>query len=722
MQGKSVRLWVLSLLAASAIPGLARGAAVEASDDGAGDSPAGGGLQEITVTAEKENQSLQKTAAAVTAISGDSLVEAGIADIRAAQMLVPAARFQQEGSTTQVFIRGIGANLDVADIQPNVAFNLNGIYEPREGTSSAFFDLADLEVLPGPQGTLYGRSAVGGTVNINFNRPSNDWSGNVLVEYGNYSLFHVTVAQNLPVTSVLSLRAAVNYTDRRGYEDSGADSENDPSERLSLLFTPTEDISAFLWSSDARKFGHPPNLVNKGTDPNTGAFSPDAFLFSNPWNDTQSRPIPGTFCCSAGYPLLGFLGPPQADKQVYENFSNGGQIDWRLGWGTLTYIPSYIYLNSGQHYGLGPISAFIAERYNMSSNELRLTGNKGGPVDWLIGVSEYHQHNTGFFATAFGVNSDVRDNLIEGEALYGQATYHVTDQFRLTAGGRYSSDKREAWGYETATMTGAPVGLFTFDRSYSHVDWKAGAEYDLTPKVMAYAVAQTGYAPGTYNTAPSTSSFDNSVRPTYLNAYTVGFKSRFEDDTLQINPEFFYYDYRDLIQQQYDANLNFNPVFNAAKSTIYGGQIDVLWQPGRFDVINLTPSYTHARNVDFVTPIGGNFDGLPLVYSPDETLVAGWTHTFPLPGGSVRAHLDLRYESRWWATYDEHPGTDQPASAKEDLTIMYESDRHWSAGIWGKNLSNEAVLAATGSGGLPGPALAFLEAPRTFGLRATFAW
>jgi iron complex outermembrane receptor protein len=701
-------------------PGLtqAQEATLEASGDGLNRMADDQGLQEIIVTAEKQSRSLQQSAAAITALSGDSLLAAGITDIRAAQMLVPAARFQQEGESTQVFLRGVGEALDLANVEPNVAFSFNGVYAPREGTSSALFDVADMEVLPGPQGTLYGRSAVGGTVSVNFNRPSNDWSGTTTVQVGNYDLAQVTVAQNLPLGDRLSVRAAVNYTSRYGYEDSGADSQNDPAERLSLLYMPTADISLYLWTADAQKDGHPPNLVNKGTDPVTGQPSADAFLFGNPWDDLQSRPIPGLASNYAGF------GPPTARNQSYDSFANGLQAQWRLGSIILTYLPSYTYLHSAVNYWLGVIPAFISERYDMSSNELRISNDSGGRIDWLLGLSEYHQHNSGYFTVAeVLVNSDIRDNLLEGTAVYGQFTYHASPRWRLTLGGRFSADKREAWGFQSADpLTGAPVNPFTFDQSYSHFDWKTALEYDVAPRVMAYVAAQTGYEPGTYNSAPNTPTFSNAVQPEHLTAYDLGLKSRFLSDTLQLNPELFYYDYRNLIEQQYDADIEFNPIFNAQSVRIYGAQIDLLWKPSRSDELNLSPAYTHARNVRFMTPNGESFDGLQTPYAPDLTVVGGYSHYFPFSSGRLRASLGARYESGWWATYDHNPGTDQVATVKEDASFTFESMRRWSLGIWGKNLSNRAVIAATASGGYPGPSLAYLEAPRTFGLRATLAY
>jgi iron complex outermembrane receptor protein len=127
-------------------------------------------LGEVVVTAQKRSESLQRTPAAITALAGDTLMAAGVTDIRAAQNLVPSVRFQAENASTEIYIRGVGSTLDLPNIEPPTAFNFNGSYIPREGTSVGLFDLAAIEVLPGPQGTLYGRSALGGAVNVTFNR------------------------------------------------------------------------------------------------------------------------------------------------------------------------------------------------------------------------------------------------------------------------------------------------------------------------------------------------------------------------------------------------------------------------------------------------------------------------------------------------------------------------------------------------------------------------
>src|SRR5216684_5062957 len=227
-------------------------------------------LQEIIVTAEKQTENLQKTAAAVTVVTADILVDAGITDLREAEKLVPSVRFQAEGDNTQVFIRGVGANLDFPNVEPNVAFNFAGIYLPREADSAAFFDVQQLEILPGPQGTLYGRSAIGGTINLTPTKPGFNNEGETLLEAGNYSAVHVTVTQNVKASDSVALRAAADYTRNSGFMVTGADSKNDPSLRLSAIIDPNDRLSIYLWAQGAQKNGYHSNLVNKGTDPATG--------------------------------------------------------------------------------------------------------------------------------------------------------------------------------------------------------------------------------------------------------------------------------------------------------------------------------------------------------------------------------------------------------------------------------------------------------------------
>lgn len=661
-------------------------------------------LGEIVVTAQKRSESLQNVPAAITAISGAELVAAGVTDIRAAQNLVPSVRFQAENASTEIYIRGVGSTLDLPNIEPPTAFNFNGIYIPREGTSVGLFDVERIEVLPGPQGTLYGRAALGGTVNVSFNRPGSELATRALLEVGDRSLVHGSVAQDLPVGESLALRLAGDYIRHDGYLRTGADSKDDYALRLSGLFEPGDELSVYLWAHGARKDGSSPNLVRRGYNGGNFDGDPTAFESDDPWNDAITPT------------------EPDAGAQEYDNLVAGAQLDWDLGGATLTYIPGYFFLDWEGRYWLENLPSLLTAHYNQVTNELRLAG-EAGRWRWLAGLYQYRVTNDGRFVVAGFPLADIRRNRLEGYASFGEATLGVSDRLRLTAGGRFSSDEREGSGQ---TAFGQP---YTASQDFDRFDWKLGVEYDARDQVLLYAVVQTGYQPGTYNLFPATSTQDNLVDEATLTAYSAGFKSRWLDDRLQVNDELYYYDYRDLLVQSFNLNTALLTTFNAEKTEIYGNQLDLLYQLTGAGRLDLSVGYLHARYDEFVVPpeieIGTDnrdFSGYELQYAPDWTITAGYQHDFALAGGSLRARVETRYESDFWGTFAHNRGTQQKAYTKSNASLTYFSgDDRWSLGLWVRNIEDEAVLAATTTGQFGPYADAFLEPPRTYGLRFTLA-
>jgi iron complex outermembrane recepter protein len=621
-------------------------------------------------------------------------------------MIVPSVRFQAEGNNTQVFIRGVGANLDFANVEPNVAFNFAGIYLPREATSAAFFDVQQLEVLPGSQGTLYGRSAIGGTINLTPAKPGFNNDGETTLEVGNYAAVHVTTTQNLKLTDNVAVRGAVDYAYNDGFEVTGADSKNDLSLRLSSIINPSDRLSIYLWAQGAQKDGHTENLVNKGTNPATGTYCESCFFYGNAWNDTRTGAYAGPF------------GTTAAERNHYKTDMIGAQVDYQLDGAVLSYLPSYLYLDARPLYWLSAIQSTNIAHYNQLTQELRLSSNGDGPYKWLAGLYYYDSRNSGseYLFTNLPMSfyqTNVDADRLQGYSAFGQLTYNITDTFRITGGGRGSSTDRTASGFEVVALGGLP---YEFDKTYNHFDWKAGVEKDLTPKVMLYGVVQTGYQPGTFNALPNTPTYSNAVKPEELKSYTAGIKSRWLDDRLQINNEIYYYDFHNLIIQSYDISAPYNDIFNGNKVAIKGDQLDVLTKVFTDDQANLNIAYSHARNVDVVDGSGNNYDGLQPAYAPDWVIEAGFTHNIPLANATLRAHINWRFESSWFADYVHNLGTEQVASNKGDASLTYDATS-WTVGAWIKNMTNRAVIAATAAAGVPGPATAYLEDPRTFGLR-----
>src|ERR1700730_9919420 len=668
-----------------------------ASDPAPAVETASGGLEEIIVTAQKQTENLQRTAVAITSISEDSLLSAGVHDIDAAQNLMPSVRFQTEGASTEIFVRGVGSTVDLPNNEPPVAFNFNGAYVPREGTSVGFYDIERIELLPGPQGTLYGRSALGGAINVSFNRPTNDQYTKFSFEAGNYSLFHGTLIENVPVTDKLSVRGAFDYVKNDGYLTSGADSLDDWAVRLSALYKASDDLTVYLWGSLAEKHGAPSNLVGKGDNNHTGVGDQNAFDTSNPWNDAGAS----------------------AESQTYNNKMVGGEFDLSLSNGaTLTYIPSYFYLDYAANYYIENAPAFLSAHYNQVSNELRLA-DVSGNWNWLGGLYQYGVTNSGLFSIGGFPVVDVTHNRSEGVAAFGQATYSWTDSLRTILGGRFSHDKRSGEGL---TSFGEP---FSADRNYNHADWKIGVEYDLRAATMAYATVQTAFEPGSYNTFPSTATQSNFVQSAKLTAYSVGIKNRSFNEHLQVNNEVFYYDYSNLFAQSTNLGTGLLTTFNAKKVEVYGDQLDILFQPTSDDRLNVTLGYLHGRNIDFTIPqdinVGGtarDFSGYQLSNAPDWTVTGGYQHDLHLGSGYLRARADTRYEDSFWGDYAHTRGTHQNPYFKTDASLTYFASSTWDIGLWIKNISNVAVQSAT-AGGLGNWGATFLEPPRTFGVRGS---
>jgi len=691
-----------------------------ATDAGVTGTADSGVLEEVTVTATKQTQSLQKTPAAVTVLMGDSLTSAGITDIRAAQDFVPSVRFQAEGTSTEIYVRGVGGSLDDPQVEPPTSFNFNGIYVPREATSVPLYDVNQIEVLPGPQGTLYGRSSLGGTVNVNFNRPTKEYQTRVELEAGNYSLMHVSAVQNLPIGDALAVRLAVDDLQHRGYETSGADSQRDFSGRLSALYEPTDYLSIYLWDEVAALEGHPENSVVKGVNPATGKLDPNSYLNSNPWNDELPAPYAGRLP----------FGQPAAEHQGYSNNMVGGEINVKLGPDIkVTDIPSYLDVTVSPSYWLGAFPANLTVHYNQWTNELRASANESWG-SWLAGLYAYRLQSSGTFAfggftpaSALAGPFDIDSNRITGQAGFGQVTLNVVQDLRLTLGGRYSHDHRIGYGNLDGLAALTP---FTYDHTFSHVDYKVGLDYDVAPGVLLYSAVQTAYQPGTFNGYPSTPTYSNAVGAANLRAYSTGEKSRLFGDRLQVNDEVFYYDYRGLFASAYNTITNQIQTFNAQKTEILGNQFDLIYKVTNSDQIKLSAGYLNARNIRFELPDGSaNYDGYQLQYAPDWTVTAGYAHDFHFENGYLRASASSRYEDSFYADFGHTPGGRQQPYHKSDISLTYYSERGgWSLGAWVKNIENVAVIAASAGGSnippLAAGATSNLESPRTYGLRATW--
>lgn len=664
-------------------------------------------VDEVIVTATKQSQNIQDVPAAVTAVSGEILAARGVTDLRGLQNLVPATRLQVQNDITQAFIRGIGTGYDGAWVPETVATNLDGASLPRNLTGMAVYDVASVEVLPGPQGTLYGRSAVGGVVNINANRPSAARMAEVRVELGNYGAVRGDLVLNAPVSDALRLRGAFTYDENDGYNENGTYSKDALGGRLSALVEPSEEVSVYLWASYYR---------------NRPRVSPIAYF---PAQKHDPFEFPDFDASSAQfYPPNGVDN--RASRGRYRGVLAGAEVVVGLGPVRLTYIPTVLDYEGHDDRVIGGFIQDIRTDIRQQTHELRFNNAlPGDRLQYVAGL--YWNRNETLTDFVFGpfFGGGIIPHEITTAAAYGQATFAATDTLRISAGLRYSSDKVENDGsiayfpiFNPATFRfDAGRVPFAFDETWNKVAWKIGVEADVGADSMAYAAVQTGFNPGAYDTNAVPVRADRTIEPQEVTAYTAGIKNRFLDRRLTLNAEAYYYDYTDFILQQYNAATGGIIIYNAPKVVIRGVEVSGAWAVTPDVRLSMLVGYTDSEIRRFQLN-GVNYRGFELPSAPKVTAVLGYEQVFRLPGDAT---LTFSYVSdSYWTLFDQPRGARQPAYTKTDLSLTYApASRSWDAGLWVKNLEDTVVMASAGATTQPFPrgVVAYVEPPRTYGVR-----
>ncbi len=692
----------------AAEPGATSAGTSEAAASVSGQVPASGATasqdaqnKDIVVTALRSRTTVQKAPAAVTVLPGDVLVKQQITDLRAAQVLSPSGRFNADRNATQIFIRGIGSQLDFYWIPEAVAVNFNGAYVPRFTTGGAFYDLESVQILPGPQGVLYGRSAGGGVIAINARRPARQTQAYGNLEYGNYDTIRLTGAVNLPVTDTLAVRAAVNVQKHHGYQSLGNDSQNAFATRLSALYDGGSGFSLYVWG----------NYFKDSGKPIVASYLPDVSGI-DPYYIPPTDPVTGN-SNSTGFMHFHYL-------------NGGGEAKYSFSGVTADYVATALQQSERSVRNLTGSNQIYRAGQHQYTQDLKFNSEGSGPFQWIAGASWFLANSN--FESRFGPRQfgQLFPSIKQRSySAFAQVTYSAASTVRLVGGARASHDKLVIAGSAIACFATCSYPPINFNRSWTHVDLKGGLEVDLAPRIMAYANVQTGYAPGTLNTFPDSSTFNKEVQPQTLLAYTAGLKSQFADGLLTFNVEGFYYDYKKLIVQQFNATTAAQALFNVPKTTIYGAQVTTILRLDSADTFTFNAAYTHGRYGSFQSaPTSRNLDKLQTSLTPSVTGNVAYDHLFHLADG---AHVDFRvstyFSSSYWGTFDHAPFTQQGGFTKTDGSLTYRApDDRFSLGAWIKNAENKAVyssLAAT-TFAAPYRAATFIEPPRTYGLSLGF--
>lgn len=707
-----------------------------------------GGVSDIVVTAQRRSESLQRAALAVSVVSGDELTQAGVSQAQDLTKLVPALKLSTAGGGgTQITIRGVGNFAGNPYAEPAVAVNMDGVYLARSsGPTGLYYDLERVEVLKGPQGTLYGRNATAGALNIIARKPQKEFGAQGSFEYGNYNKWRGELALNVPLGDVVSARVAGVISRRDGYLKDGYLDDRTDAIRGQLLFDQGGPASLLIAADYAHLGGKGPTGVIALSE--TGFVSPDPYL--GPSLDGSNFILQNVSNLITGGANPNLLPPFKNDGFLdITNWGVSATGKYDFGGAELTVIPAYRRSVSHYlHYNAGfPVAS--DEYSKVTSVEARLaSSDKGSALQWLLGGFFFNEDLNfdlrPFQGVAYGVTQPILNT--RSLAAFGQLTYSVSDTLRLTGGLRYTDEKKKQDGQlGFGTGPGNPVTFVTLNGgriSESSVTWKAGLEYDAGPASLIYANVATGFKAGGFFASQA----PNTARPEKLTAYTIGAKNRFLDNKLQLNFEGFYWSYKDKQVTHIGPiqPFGFNLITeNAGKAEIYGAEADLIWQPTSHDRLAANVQYLHSRYNNFVynqtiltgppqtacavTPVNAvsvsvDCSGRVLPRAPEWTLNLSYQHSFEIgDAGRLDAQVGTRIESRTVLGEEYLPGQYQKGFMQSNASLTWHgSDDRYYISAYIDNIEDNVVKTASFVQPIIGLPLVVLGDPRTYGVRVGF--
>jgi len=692
-------------------------------------SPAPRVEQQIVVTANKVSQSVLKVGASLSTLSADDIRDQGVTDAKALTDLMPNTQISQAGgSTVVVNIRGIDNTNTTPLGEPAAAFHIDGVYLGRmSGAGAAFYDIERVEVLRGPQGTLYGRNANAGVVNVITKVPSNVRGGYVSGELGTLGQKRVDGAYTLPLNNMVSLRVALSSNRRDGYSDTTTPT-NGFSEDRDNIHTDSGRLQALVKLSPATSLHLSfDTSTNKGSGPN--------------YYDLTSGVIPTKNLVDAGNSLEGKFNDRASGWKA--------ELKTSVGFADLIYIYGDRSTKMHEDYSVGILGLLTSNKVHQTSHELRLSSRDNGPLQWVGGLFAFNEKTTnnqldgifpfpgpltaaqcGGLASCTGV-IQYKDFLIENDskAVFGQVTYSMDRATRLIGGARTTTDKKLRQGQQLFSADGTfdpmtnPSAPLYGQGKWSRPTYKLGIERDLAPSQMVYASVATGFKAGGFNDADTRTNPEFIYRPEKITSVEAGMNGKFFNDALQLTSSLFHYKYSDM--QRTGIVNNSAVTVNTGKATVDGLELSARYRVSDAGRLDLGLGLLRARYTDFKTPNGTDFSGKHLDKAPEATLNAGYTHHWDLASGArLTAHLGTKFSSAYNLT-DVGTSTAAPvvyrqaSFTKSNLSFSYSSPNDdYDIQFYVKNIEDKAQLMGTTS--LAGTNYGYMSEPRTVGVRSSF--
>lgn len=682
------------------------------------------GLEEITVTARRRDENIQDVPASVSALSAGDLERRFDSDVRdfagASPNIVIDDTQQGPGGVAAIYIRGIGVGDVEKSVDPAVGVVFNDIYIGQSsGSLLKAIDIDRVEVLRGPQGTLFGRNATGGVINLARSRPTYDLTGKARATYGRFNTSKVEGVASTGLSDNVAVKVSGAYEKSDGYIYNNFYKQ--PGQRSeffavsgALLFEPTDNLDIQVSYDHQNTKQDPPQTfgVNKPTD-----------LFSAAY--AQGSPAPGVPTSGDRYVSLS-NGPLDKNasfkldmavaKATYDVGSDI-QLDYILGW-----LKTDEKIT--QDFDASPFTLYHTDRparWRQTTNELRLTKGGSGPVTFVLGAYWWDSQYTinlknyiGFAGPPLLTSATDVTQTNESWAIYGEGDYDLTEKLTLTIGARFTKDKKSSIVndlpvkiYATlieanpiVTLPGNIVMAKPVDESWKKFTPRVSLRYELSDDTMVYGLWSRGYRGGGFNGRPATlSAATVPYDPETLDNYEVGFKSEFADNRVRLNGSAFIMKYKDM-QQDLDVPApgtstgRENRTINASSADFKGVELDLTAQLSDGFTLNGNLGYLDAKYKDFFgdiystgTPVDASF--LKIRRAPKWTGSLGGTYEADI-GNDASAWISgiVRYIGGHEITFLNNPNLRNDGQFLVDASINARLNQT-TVSLFGKNLANE---------------------------------
>lgn len=717
----------------------------------------GSALGELLVTAENRSVSAQTVPIMMDLVSGKAIQRNGATDLLSLQNLAPGLNIVTNTIFNQINVRGVGSNDGAAELSDQaVTIGIDGEYINRPvALNASLFDLERVEVLKGPQGTLYGRNATAGAVNIIAKKPVIGRTElDVNAGYGNYNTLKANAVLNLPLGKMAAFRVGGMLSKHDGYRDGGAtadtkdnriDNGNVWGMRAGLSINPSKAFSIYI-AGDYNK---------------TDQLAPSQYGVNVSTADTTQRgQAPAKFKTTLpkDFPV------DTAGGMAIDQYAVRAKLAYDFGTVKITYTGGY---RDVKLLGYQPLNGFVPEgfsfhndlKYQTQSHELRINGESQSLI-WQAGIyhgNEDQQVSRGLILASvkglFGgkkpfLNFFMRDVNSKTTGVFGQATYNVTEKLGVTGGLRYTSDKKSRIGADLAagpmppnaavtrffypnaptsmTQTGMKALASTAPSSdtWSKLTWLVNLDYKIDPNKMIFAKVSTGYKAG---------GFDNIgyYDEENLTAVEVGTKNKFLDNKLRLNGSIFRYWYRDQQFSVFQDVTVGGRIQNAGKTDITGIEIEGEAALSQVDRVRFSVNYLNAQFGDGFklarNRVGVGVDsvvakGLRPIQSPKWTITLGYDHDFAIGEGNLNVGIQTMYKSEYYLTNVNFLMDRQEGFTKTDAFITYTAKgSQWDIGAYVHNIEDNRILNYAGfTGGTINLYNWIFGAPRLFGIQANY--